>query len=74
MTYKRLHLESDGIWMLMEWYCLRLREGKASSEGALMRICAQSIAPIMFGSLKVHLNIYLFDSGVWELDVPWLIN
>ena len=24
--------------------------------------------------MKVPLNLYLFDSSVWEFDVPWVIN
>ena len=24
--------------------------------------------------MKVPLNLYLFDGGVWEFDVPWVIN
>ena len=24
--------------------------------------------------MKVPLNLYLLDSGVWEFDVPWVIN
>jgi len=41
-----------------------------------MRICVQSIAPIVFGSpgMKVPLNLYLFNGGVWEFDVRYLVD
>ena len=60
----------------MTCHCLRLRKGNASGEGALMRICVQSIAPIVFGSpcMKVPLNLYLFNGGVWEFDVRYLVD
>jgi len=41
-------------------------------------LCEQSIAPNYVWQssqgMKVPLNFYLFDSGVWEFDVPWVIN
>lgn len=52
-TFSRLYFASDIIWMLMEWYCLWLKKGNASEEGALVRTCVWYIAPTMLGNPAV---------------------
>ncbi len=48
-TFSRWFWESQMSRTFKEWYCLRLRYGNGSGEGALMRTCVQSIAPMVSG-------------------------
>ncbi len=45
-----LYFESDKIWMLMKWYSLRLREGNASGEGALILMCVHCSVDVWLSS------------------------
>ena len=55
---------------------LRLRKGNTSGEGALMCTCAVYCSDYVCSPAMAwkSLNLYFFDSGVWEFDVPWVIN
>lgn len=50
MTFRMWQFASDIIWTLTEWYNFQLRNGNGSGEEALIRICMQSLAPMIFGS------------------------
>lgn len=81
-TVRRWFWELQMSWTFMEWYCLQLRYGNRSGEGALT--CMQSIALMVLGRPAVEWNpprlgpVLLLYMGIlcimWTVDLfhPWL--